>query len=95
MRGYVPADTSFCEMLSIIRSARKGEFSCPPRITHALFSRLAALARNRDLDLRRTSGLTTRERQIMELLAESLSNKEIAPVFVSPNVRSRSMSIIF
>jgi len=76
--GYVPADASFRELLSIIQSARKGEFSCPPHITHALFSHMAESARNRNMALLQASGLTMRERQIIEFLAQDLSNREIA-----------------
>ncbi len=76
--GYVPANASFQDMLSIIRSARKGEFACPPDLTYTLFSRLAELARDRDTDFLLASGLTTRELQILRLVAQNLSNKEIA-----------------
>ena len=76
--GYVSASSSFREMISIVQSARKGEFNCSPHIAHVLFSRLAALARNRNLSLLQASGLTTRERQIIEFLAQDFSNQEIA-----------------
>ncbi len=76
--GYVPAKASFQDMLSIIRSARKGEFACPPDLSYSLFRRLAELARNRDADFLLGSGLTTRELQILKLAALNLSNKEIA-----------------
>jgi two-component system nitrate/nitrite response regulator NarL len=76
--GYVPANASFREMLSIVESAQKGEFACPPDITYVLFSRLARLAQNSDVSFLRPSGLTIRERQVRGLLAQRLSNKEIA-----------------
>jgi DNA-binding NarL/FixJ family response regulator len=76
--GYIPADASFQEMLSIIQSARQGEFACAPHVTYALFSRLAELARNRQADCLLDSGITTREQQVLELLMQDLSNKEIA-----------------
>jgi len=76
--GYVPANASFQEMLSIIQSARKGEFACPPDVTYVLFSRLAELARNQEMTFLQASGLTTREQQVMKLLAQDLSNEEIA-----------------
>lgn len=76
--GYIPANASFEEMLSLLRTVRTGEFVCPPHITHALFSYLAALARNRRIGLLQSAGLTMRERQIAELSASYLSNREIA-----------------
>jgi len=76
--GYIPADASFQDMLSIIQSARQGEFACTPHVTYALFSRLAELARNQEMDFLLDSGVTTREQQILELLTQDLSNKEIA-----------------
>lgn len=75
--GYVPANASFKEMLSIVHSARKGEFACTPDITYVLFSRLAELAQSQELMCSQASGLTIRQRQVMELLAQGLSNKEI------------------
>jgi DNA-binding NarL/FixJ family response regulator len=76
--GYIPADASFQDMLSIIQSARRGEFACTPHVTYALFSRLAELAQNQEVDGLLDSGITTREQQVLELLTQDLSNKEIA-----------------
>jgi two-component system nitrate/nitrite response regulator NarL len=76
--GYVPANASFQELLLITQTAHKGEFACPPDVTFALFCRLSELAQNHDEDSLQGSGLTTRERQVMHLLALDLSNKEIA-----------------
>jgi DNA-binding NarL/FixJ family response regulator len=75
--GYIPAHASFQEMLAVIHSARKGEFSCTTDVTYVLFSRLAELARSQEANCFLTSGLTIRERQVLELLAQGLSNKEI------------------
>ena len=76
--GYVPADASFQEMLSIIQSARHGEFACTPHVTYALFSRLTELTRNQEMDFLLDSGVTIREQQVLELLTQDLSNKKIA-----------------
>jgi DNA-binding NarL/FixJ family response regulator len=75
--GYVPAHASFQEMLSVIYSARKGEFACPTDVTYALFARLAQLAQKKKEEYLRSFGLTIRERQVMQLLTEGLSNREI------------------
>jgi DNA-binding NarL/FixJ family response regulator len=75
--GYVPAHASFQEMLAVVQSARKGEFACTTDVTYILFSRLAQLTRSQEVKGFQTSGLTIRERQVLELLAQGLSNKEI------------------
>src|SRR5438876_2507305 len=55
--GYVPANASFAEMLSIVQSARKGEFACTSDVTYALFSRLAELARSEDINCSQALGI--------------------------------------
>lgn len=76
--GYVPADASFEEMLTIMRTARTGEFICPPHVNHALFSWLAILTGKQRICHLQSAGLTMRERQIAELLANYHTNEEIA-----------------
>jgi two-component system nitrate/nitrite response regulator NarL len=75
--GYVSARSSFDEMISVILSARHGEFSCSPDTTYSLFRHLAALAREEEIDHFTTATLTTRERQVIGLLTRDLTNKEI------------------
>ena len=76
--GYVPADASFKEMLTIMRTARTGEFICPPHVNHALFSWLAILTGKERICHLQSAGLTMRERQIAELLTNYHTNEEIA-----------------
>jgi two-component system nitrate/nitrite response regulator NarL len=75
--GYVSANASFEEMLSIVHTARKGEFACTPDVTYVLFSRLAELARSETMRDLQTPTLTIRERQVLALLTQGLSNKKI------------------
>jgi two-component system, NarL family, nitrate/nitrite response regulator NarL len=78
--GYVPANASFHEMLSIVLTARKGEFACTPDVTYVLFARLAELAQDH-ATMEKTapiSALTIRERQVLALLGKGANNKEIA-----------------
>jgi DNA-binding NarL/FixJ family response regulator len=77
-RGYVPSAVTLEELASVVRSVQNGEFACPPHITYVLFSHLAQLARSNVASLFETAVLTMRERQIMDLMSRSLSNKEIA-----------------
>jgi two-component system nitrate/nitrite response regulator NarL len=63
----------------VVRSVTRGETLCSPRIAATLFRRVAALAADRRVgDERTLRRLTRRERQIVDLIADGLSNKEIA-----------------
>src|SRR5262249_7739110 len=55
----------------------RGEARCPPRLAATLFRRVAALANAND-GAAAFLALTQRERQIVKLLEEGLSNREIA-----------------
>jgi len=55
----------------------RGEAVCSPRVAGALLRRIAALATDGRSD-RVPAHLTKREREIMGLIDEGLSNKEIA-----------------
>ncbi len=73
--GYVPRDASLADLVTAIRSVARGEALCSPRIAAALLRRLAARSLVGEGRMRR---LTARELEIVELLDEGLSNKEIA-----------------
>jgi two-component system, NarL family, nitrate/nitrite response regulator NarL len=75
--GYVPPATSLEGLVAVLRSVQKSEFACPPNITYALYSHLARLA-GANRALRQSPILTTREQRVLDLLAQSLTNKEIA-----------------
>jgi DNA-binding NarL/FixJ family response regulator len=77
--GFVLKDASFAEFVSTIRSVAGGEKVLPPRLTESLFSQIAKAADPRARshvleDVR----MTRREREVIELIGEGLSNKEIA-----------------
>ena len=61
----------------VVESVARGEMLCSPRLAATLLHRVATLAQERHspgpLD-----SLTVRERQIVDLLGDGLSNKEIA-----------------
>jgi DNA-binding NarL/FixJ family response regulator len=75
--GYVTSTTSLQELVTILQSVQKQEFTCPPNITYALFSHLAYLVSCTAPALPQTS-ITMRERKVLQLLSQSLTNKEIA-----------------
>jgi two-component system, NarL family, nitrate/nitrite response regulator NarL len=74
--GFVTAEQPLDELVEAIEAAANGELRCSPRVSAALAERLAAL---RAGSRRRAGGaLTRREREIAALIAEGLSNKQIA-----------------
>jgi DNA-binding NarL/FixJ family response regulator len=75
--GYVTRDASIAELVMVIERVTRGEVLCSPRVAGSLFRRVSALAS----EGRTTSPparLTAREWEIVELINEGLSNKEIA-----------------
>jgi DNA-binding NarL/FixJ family response regulator len=77
--GYVREDASVDEFRDVVRLAARGEARVAPQIASSLFSRLAALASVLRADERaKNVKLTPRELEILRLVAEGLTNKEIA-----------------
>ena len=75
--AYVGKDGSTEDLVLTIEGTLRGEVPCPPRIVGALFERLAALANLQAPDPS-VSELTHREFEIIELVDQGCSNKEIA-----------------
>jgi DNA-binding NarL/FixJ family response regulator len=75
--GYVTAGQPFADLVGAVDAASNGELQCPPRMSAALAKRVATLAAREP-----TSGpdhsLTARQGEIATLIAEGLSNKQIA-----------------
>jgi two-component system nitrate/nitrite response regulator NarL len=77
--GYVTVDASRPELVATIERATRGETLCPPAITASLFERLADLASAQQSGpMLPTQPLTSREVEIVRLIDQGLSNKEIA-----------------
>jgi DNA-binding NarL/FixJ family response regulator len=74
--GYVLKEASFDYLVEMIRSANRGESFCSPRMAASLFSRVAELIGERTPQS--SIKLTPREVEIINRIAEGLSNKEIA-----------------
>jgi two-component system nitrate/nitrite response regulator NarL len=75
--GYVTADQSLVELVAAVEAAVHGELPCSPRVSAALAERVAALAAN-EAHANGGDTLTPRQREIATLIAEGLSNKQIA-----------------
>lgn len=77
--GYISQEATLEELYSSVWAVAQGEAICSPRVAGFLFSQIAAEARKKERQW--TSGLihlTHREREIIVLIEEGLSNKEIA-----------------
>jgi DNA-binding NarL/FixJ family response regulator len=75
--GFVERDAGVDELADSIRAAARGEASCPPSVATTLLRRIATPRPQPPAPRADTAGLTAREQQIVELIAEGLSNKEI------------------
>jgi two-component system nitrate/nitrite response regulator NarL len=74
--GYVAPEGSEDDLISAVEFALRGELYCSPRISGLLFRRVGALSAQQG-GLPESDTLTRRERQILGLVGEGMSNKEI------------------
>lgn len=77
--GYLVEDSSLGSLIEHVRAVASGETPCSPRVAALLFSRLRERTRElRSLQLGAPIRLTRRELEIIALIDQRLSNKEIA-----------------
>jgi two-component system nitrate/nitrite response regulator NarL len=74
--GFVEREAAVGEVVSSLLSAARRQASFPPRVATTLLRRISSAAERRASG--DASALTIRERQIVQLIARGLSNKEIA-----------------
>ena len=77
--GFIMKDASFEDFFATIRAVAGGAEVLPPALTNSLFSQIArnSVTKSKSTVLEAVR-LTNRERQVIDLLGEGLSNKEIA-----------------
>jgi DNA-binding NarL/FixJ family response regulator len=75
--GYVPRDARVAEVATIARDAAAGHAACSPRIVARLLHRVATLSAARPEEPT-DGGLTRREAEILGLIDDGMSNKQIA-----------------
>lgn len=78
--GFIIKDATISEFTKTIRSVAAGEKVLPPTLTGSLFSQIMdySVKKMEPAKLIETVRMTRREREIIELIAEGLTNKEIA-----------------
>jgi DNA-binding NarL/FixJ family response regulator len=76
--GFLLSEASAAELVSAVRSVVRGEAVCPARLSLTLFAYVARQASVPSPKLRAMHGLTRREQQLLPLIAQGLTNKEIA-----------------
>ena len=77
--GFIMKDASFEEFFTTIRAVAAGAEVLPPELTTSLFTQIAVnAAKGSKARVLESVRMTARERQVIDLLAEGLSNKEIA-----------------
>jgi DNA-binding NarL/FixJ family response regulator len=77
--GFLMKDASEEDFFHTIRAVARGEQVLPPALTRSLFEQIAQRStRKSKAHVLESVRLTSREREIVDLLGEGLSNKEIA-----------------
>jgi DNA-binding NarL/FixJ family response regulator len=77
--GFVLKDATFDEFVATVRSVAAGEKILPPSMTESLFSQIARAAEAAGAArVPKDARMTRREHEVVELIGEGLSNKEIA-----------------
>jgi DNA-binding NarL/FixJ family response regulator len=77
--GFVLKDATFAHLMHTIQDVARGEKVLPPPLASSLFTQIADVATRRGKgNPFRSVKMTAREREVVELIAEGLSNKEIA-----------------
>jgi DNA-binding NarL/FixJ family response regulator len=77
--GFILKDATFDDFVGTIRSVAEGVRVLPPRMTGTLFSQIARAAVSRGAtEALEAVRMTQREREVIALIAQGMSNKEIA-----------------
>ena len=89
--GFLLKDVTPTDFASAIRIVASGEALIAPSVTRRLLDRFASMPMSTDgLREERLKGVTEREREVLQLVAQGLSNQEIAArlVLAEPTVKT-------
>jgi DNA-binding NarL/FixJ family response regulator len=76
--GFILKDASLNDFLVTIRSVADGSTVLPPLLVNSLFSQIVEHAiKEGDITLKEAVQMTKREREVISLLSEGMSNREI------------------
>lgn len=93
-QGYLLKSIRAAELVAAIRRALAGEAALSPGLAQRILGEFIRLSHERLLDGRR-AGLTPREREVLELLADNADNAEIAArLGISTNTVKRHLASI-
>ncbi len=77
--GYLLQDASADDVVAAVRAVMQGDAVCPPQLCWTLFRHVAQQASGLpNMRVRVQLGLTRRQQQLLPMIAEGLTNKEIA-----------------
>jgi DNA-binding NarL/FixJ family response regulator len=77
--GYLLQDATAMDVVNAVRAASLGEAVCPPKLCLSLFRSFARQTmRVPSARMRLELGLTRREQQVLPMIAQGMTNKEIA-----------------
>ena len=80
--GYILPDSSLENMIETIRAVYRGQAMCSPDILPLLFERVASLRTQlQTVQNNQLANLTQRELEVLQLVNDGMSNKEIAASF--------------
>jgi DNA-binding NarL/FixJ family response regulator len=77
--GYLLQNASALDVVAAVRAVHQGDAVCPPRLCKVLFKHVASNGNGGSRPRSRVpTGLTRREQQLVPLIGQGLTNKEIA-----------------